>query len=139
MNTTSPVKLLPPGSKALTLDISGTLALLGGADGVGAVYSFPGQETTYLLQAGSGTINDSICSIDREPLSILAMSTGEVKLFCQDREGAVLKAHAGSAAALALHPCGELLGSVGDDKSFVFYDLVKEVTISQVYTTARKL
>ena len=139
MNTTTSVKLLPPGSKALALDTGGTLALVGGADGVGAVYSFAGQETTYMLHAGSGTINDSICSTDKEPLSILAMSTGEVKMFCQDREGAVLKSHAGPAAALALHPCGELLGSVGDDKSFVFYDLVKEVMISQVYTTARKL
>lgn len=138
MSTTSPVKLLAPGSKALAVDTSGTLALVGGADGNGVVYSFAGQETTYVLQVGSGTINDSICFTDREPLSILAMSTGEVKTFCQDRETAVLKSHAGPVTAIALHPCGELLGSVGDDKSFIFYDLVNEVMISQVYTTARK-
>jgi hypothetical protein len=42
--------------------------------------------------------------------------------------------HAGAATGLALHPCGDLLVSVGVDKSFVYYDLEKLTVISQVYT-----
>lgn len=42
--------------------------------------------------------------------------------------------HAGSANGLALHPSGDILASVGVDKSFVFYDLVGGSSVTQVYT-----
>jgi pre-mRNA-processing factor 19 len=42
--------------------------------------------------------------------------------------------HAGSANGLALHPSGDILASVGVDKSFVFYDLPGGKPVTQVYT-----
>lgn len=46
--------------------------------------------------------------------------------------------HAGAATGLALHPCGDLLLSVGVDKSFVYYDLSSMTVVSQVYTDSGK-
>lgn len=51
---------------------------------------------------------------------------------------ASLTEHAGAATALSLHPSGEILASVGTDKSIVFYDLVGQKRAARSYTDAGK-
>lgn len=63
---------------------------------------------------------------------VVSTSSGAVKVFGKDE--VTFTSHAGSANGLALHPSGDILASVGVDKSFVFYDLTRGTAVTQVYT-----
>lgn len=44
--------------------------------------------------------------------------------------------HAGEVSALALHPSGDVVASVGVDKSYVLYDLTTSAVGTQVYSNS---
>jgi pre-mRNA-processing factor 19 len=69
---------------------------------------------------------------------VIATATGKVKIFDGAAEVATFSSHAGAATAMALHPCGEMLASVGEDKSYVYYDLSSLKPITKVYTDSGK-
>ncbi|MCJ1418665.1 hypothetical protein MMC32_005014 [Xylographa parallela] len=122
---------LYPGSRLLALDKSGDLALLGGSDGVAGVFSVSQNEVLQTLKGGGGSITDGLWAADR---AVIATSTGNVKIFDGGSEVFGFSAHAGKAASIALHPSGEILASVGVDKSYIFYDLESSKVATQVYT-----
>lgn len=62
---------------------------------------------------------------------IVSTAKGAVKVF--GGEEVAFTSHAGAVNALALHPSGEILASVGVDKSFVFYDLNEGKAMTQIY------
>lgn len=70
--------------------------------------------------------------------AVVASSSGAVKVYSGKKESASFTSHAGAATGLALHPTGDILASVGVDKSFVFYDLVGGNAVTQVYTDSCK-
>jgi pre-mRNA-processing factor 19 len=70
---------------------------------------------------------------------IFATGQGSVKVFEEGNQVASLSEHAGAATALGLHPSGEILASVGTDKSIVFYDLVAQKRAARAYTDAGEL
>jgi pre-mRNA-processing factor 19 len=60
-----------------------------------------------------------------------------VKIFdVSGAEVASFSSHAGGITALALHPSGEILASVGVDKSYVLYDLSSLKPMSQIFTNS---
>jgi pre-mRNA-processing factor 19 len=125
-----------PGSRALAVDQSGDLALFGGIDGVAIVYSVSEKKTVTPLKCGSGAVTDAIFW-DSKP--VIALSTGEVKVFAADgEEVGHAKVHAGACTGLTLHPTGDLLASVGADKSYVAYDLPTMKTLTRVFTDSRR-
>lgn len=126
---------LYPGSRFLALDRSRDLALLGGSGGVAEVVSVSQKKVIQTLKAGSGTVTDGLWAGDRV---VLATSTGAVKIFEDDSEVASFTGHAGEASSIALHPSGEILASVGVDKSYIFYDLVSSAVATQIYTDSGK-
>jgi WD40 repeat protein len=63
---------------------------------------------------------------------IVSTANGAVKMFGD--EETTFTSHAGAVNAIAMHPSGEILASVGVDKSFVFYDLSGKKVVTQVYT-----
>jgi pre-mRNA-processing factor 19 len=83
-----------------------------------------------VLKVGGGVITDAVWYGDKPVISTLS---GAVKVFEEGQEVAAFTSHAGAANALAMHPSGEILASVGADKSFVFYDLVGAKPVTQVY------
>ncbi len=93
-----------------------------------AVYSIADKKVQETLKAGAA-ITDGIW-YGNHP--VISTASGVVKVF-GDKE-ITFKSHAGSVNALAIHPCGEILASVGVDKSFVFYDLPGGKAATQVYT-----
>ncbi|EQL37776.1 pre-mRNA-processing factor 19 [Blastomyces dermatitidis ATCC 26199] len=97
---------LYPGGKTLSLDPSGNLALVGGVDGV----------------AGAK--------------AAVATSAGSVKIFENGTEVATFNSHAGEATSLATHATGDIIASVGVDKSYVLYDLTSNSVIAQIYSDA---
>ena len=121
---------LYPGGKSLAVDPSGDLVLVGGSDGVAGVYSLSQKKVVYALKAG-GAVQDGIWTGDR---AVTAASNGSVKVFEQGSEIASFSSHAGEVTSLALHPSGDILVSVGIDKSFVLYDLATLAPITQIYT-----
>ena len=120
---------LYPGCTSLALDESGQLVIVGGTDGVAGVYSIPENKLQQSFKAG-GTITDAVW-FGSNP--VVSTSNGAVKIFGSNE--VPFTAHAGSANALALHPSGDILASVGVDKSFVFYDLPGG-PVTQIYTNS---
>ncbi|MCJ1290742.1 hypothetical protein MMC34_002284 [Xylographa carneopallida] len=124
---------LYPGSRLLALDKGGDLALLGGSDGTAGVFSVSQNEVLQTLQGGGGGITDGLWAADR---AVIALSTGMVKIFDDGSEVSSFSGHAGKATSVALHPSGEILASVGVDKSYIFYDLETSKIATQVYTNS---
>ncbi|KAG9237732.1 WD40-repeat-containing domain protein [Amylocarpus encephaloides] len=115
------------GATFLVVDKTGELAIVGGSEGTVGVYSIPEQKIQQSFEVGSAA-TDAVWS-GSQP--IISTSAGAVKV-CGDNE-ITFTSHAGSTNGLALHPSGDILASVGVDKSFVFYDLVGGKAVTQVY------
>lgn len=70
-------------------------------------------------------------------IPIVSTAKGTVQMFGDEEH--TFTSHAGAVNALALHPSGEILASVGVDKSFVFYDLAEKTAITQIYADSGML
>lgn len=123
---------LYPGCTSLAVDESGQLAIVGGSDGVTGVYSIPENKVQQFFKAGSAVTG----AVWYGTQPVVSTSLGAVKVF-GDSE-ITFTSHAGSANAIALHPSGDILASVGVDKSFVFYDLPGGKAVTQVNTDSGK-
>ena len=121
-----------PGPHNITVDGSGDLALLGGSDGNAAVYSVSQNKVVQGITVGN-PVTDALWAGSR---IIFATSAGSVKVFEADTEIVSISAHAGAVTALALHPSGEILSSVGIDKTFAFYDLSTTDKVLQKHTSS---
>jgi len=117
------------------VDETGDLLLLGGADGTASVYSVSQEQVVQTLKCGSGAVVDGAW-YGRQP--VVSLSTGAVKIFDNGKESTDFSKHAGAAITLAMHPCGDILASVGADKSFILYDLQASKPITQHFTDAGK-
>ncbi|EEH40525.1 cell cycle control protein cwf8 [Paracoccidioides lutzii Pb01] len=129
LKPTETSEVLYPGGKFLSLDSSGELALVGGVDGVAGIYSLSEKQIVSSLKVG-GAVTDAVWIGDK---AAVATSTGTVKLFENGTEIASFNSHAGEAISLAAHATGDILASVGVDKSYVLYDLTTNAVITQIY------
>ena len=119
--------LYPGGS---TLAVQDDLALVGGSDGVAGIYSISTQKVVHAVKGGGGAITDGLWAGSRV---VVSTGSGRVKVFESQQEVASFSVHAGEVSGLALHPSGEILASVGVDKSYVLYDLTTDQVLTQVY------
>lgn len=124
-----------PGSRSLAVDSTGDRVLFGGANGAAGVWSISQNSLVETLDGGNGTVTDGVWAGTR---AVLALSTGAVKVFEDGAEVASFNQHAGSVRAVALHPCGDIIASVGADKSYILYDLQSLKPITQVPTDSRR-
>ncbi len=123
------------GTKFLSLSKSGDVALIGGADGLGGIFSIAEKKLVEPIVVGDGAIT---AGLFYETQPVFATSTGAVKVFDGNKPTAVFTKHAGACTALTLHPTGDILASVGVDKSFAIYDLVNSKAVAQIYTELGK-
>lgn len=129
------VPTISSGSKSLALDSTGSTALIGGNDGSLCTFSVQGQEALQTTQPDGSSVNDVVAFTQGDKaLSIVGKAPGEVTVLDNGVPVASFTSHAGAVTGLALHPCGDVLLSVGIDKSFVYYDLASMTVVSQVYT-----
>lgn len=126
---------LYPGARSLAVDETGDLVLVGGANGVAGVYSISQGQLIQSLQCGTGAVVDGVWCGKRP---VVALSTGAVKVFEGGKETASFTQHAGAATAVCLHPCGDIIASVGVDKSYILYDLQTSKPITQHFTDTGK-
>ncbi|WEW61106.1 WD domain-containing protein [Emydomyces testavorans] len=122
---------LYPGGDALSLNASGELALVGGVDGIAGVYSLSEKSIVAALKGGGGAITDTMWVSDK---AVISTSSGAVKVFENGSEVAGFNSHAGEVTALASHPTGDIIASVGVDKSYVLYDLSNSTVIAQIFS-----
>lgn len=87
-----------------------------------------------MLQALKGTGGPVTAAVWAGSRAIIATVSGRIKIFHGQEELATFLPHVGRTTGLALHPSGDIMASVGDDKSYVLYDLDTMATITQVYT-----
>ena len=120
------------GAKTLSVDETGDLALVGGADGIAGIYSISEQRLVKTLKSDDGAVN-GVDWVGRQAAT--ASSSGVVRLWSgQDNASTAMKGgHAGEAVALSVHPCQSLLASAGADKSWVLYDLEVAKSVVQIY------
>ena len=123
------------GSRSISIDTKGNLALLGSSNGSIEVFSLSDTKAIHTYEGDGSAITDAIWSGSR---AIVASSTGTIRVFDEDRETSSFTQHAGEATAVAIHPSGHILASVGIDKSIVFYDLSAAVVATQIFTDSGK-
>jgi pre-mRNA-processing factor 19 len=82
-----------------------------------------------------GPVTDATWAGDK---AVVSSATGSVKVFENGAEVASFNAHAGEATAVAVHATGDLVASVGVDKSYVLYDLATNKVASQIFSDAGK-
>ena len=116
------------GATSLAVDESGDLVIIGGTEGTAGIYSISEKKVQKSFKAGAAVTGAAWYG--SQP--VVSTAAGAVKVY-GDNE-ATFESHAGSANAIALHPCGDILASVGVDKSFVLYDLVNSKPVTQIYT-----
>ncbi|KAJ5677753.1 uncharacterized protein N7477_003386 [Penicillium maclennaniae] len=126
---------LYPGGRALSVNSAGELALVGGVDGVVGVYSLTQKAVVQTLKT-DGPVTDATWAGNK---AVVGSATGSVKVFENGSEIASFASHAGEVTALALHATGDIVASVGVDKSYVLYDLSTNAAITQVFTDSALL
>ncbi|KAA8652711.1 hypothetical protein EYZ11_008291 [Aspergillus tanneri] len=126
---------LCPGGRALSVNATGDLALVGGADGAVGIYSLSQKQVLQTLHA-NGPVTDAVWAGEK---AVVASSTGAVKVFENGSEVASFNSHAGAATALAVHATGDIVASVGADKSYVLYDLSTTSVVTQIFSDASLL
>lgn len=117
-----------------TLSVEEDYAAVGGLGGHVAIYSIEANKVERSMQV-SEPVTDSIWKGSRV---VFATAKGSVKVFENGSEVVSFSDHAGPATALAMHPSGDILASVGSDKSFVFYDLVALKRATRVFSNSCK-
>ena len=124
-----------PGSKSISVDADGNLALLGGSDGAAKAFSLTQRKAVTVYDGDGGAITDAVWSGSR---AIVASSTGVIHVLDKGTEISSFTQHAGEITAIAVHPSGDILASVGVDKSIVLYDLSTSSVAAQIFTDSGK-
>jgi pre-mRNA-processing factor 19 len=123
------------GAKTLAVDETGDFFLCGDSDGDIGVYDLSQNAFTTRSNIGAGAITSGAWANDRP---IVATSSGAVVVTEGGSAKMKFQQHAGAATAVTVHPCGDLVASVGIDKSYVLYDLQSEKVLTQIYTDSGK-
>ncbi|KAL4953991.1 WD40-repeat-containing domain protein [Aspergillus filifer] len=126
---------LYPGGKTLSVNSAGDSALVETAEGVVGVFSLSQKQVLHTLKT-NGPVTDALWAGEK---AVIASSTGSVKVFEGGNEVASFNSHAGAATSLALHATGDIVASVGVDKSYVLYDLTTNAVIMQNFSDATLL
>lgn len=125
---------LYPGSRALSIDSTGDLALFGGSDGLVGVYSLSKKSVVQTLKT-DGPVTDATWAGNK---AVVGSATGTVKVFENGSEVASFASHAGEVTAVAVHATGDIVASVGVDKSYILYDLSTNSVVTQIFTDSGK-
>lgn len=129
--TTSDV-LVPKASSA---SVEGSYAAISGFEGDVAIFSVEANVVERTLKVDE-PVTDTLW-VGGKTL-FFATTKGSVKMFDSGSEVASFSEHAGPATAISMHPSGQILASVGTDKSIVFYNMADVSRASRIYTDSGK-
>jgi len=121
----------------MALDSAREMALVGGVDGSSATWSITDRKILQVAQGAGNGIHDVL--VWKDSSAIIATTSGEVAVLENGEKVLSFTSHSGPATALALHPSGDLLASVGQqDRSLVLYDLPQQKEIARIITDSRR-
>ena len=123
-----------PVPQTTTLTVQGGYAAVAGLEGDVAIYSVEADKLERSLRIEEPVTGSTWAGAK----VIFTTAKGTVKIFDSGTEVASFLDHAGFVTGSAVHPSNEILATVGADKSFVFYDLVKLQRATRVYTNSGK-
>lgn len=98
------------------------------------VYSLVQKSVVQTLKT-DGPVTDATWAGDK---AVVGSATGSVKVFENGAEVVSFNSHAGEVTAVAVHPTGDIVASVGVDKSYVLYDLATNTVASQIFSDSGK-
>ncbi|CAK3863053.1 cell cycle control [Lecanosticta acicola] len=119
------------GAKSLASDSTGDFFLCGDSDGTMGIFDLQQGAFTTRSNLGAGAILGGAWCNDKQAVST---SSGVVAVSQEGAVQAKFQQHAGAATAVACHPSGQVLVSVGYDKSYIVYDLSNMKVATQVFT-----
>ncbi|KAJ2897391.1 hypothetical protein MKZ38_004692 [Zalerion maritima] len=114
--------------------VQGAYAAIGGLEGDVAIFSLEAGAMERTIKVDE-PVTDTLWA-DSGKVLFFATSKGSVKRFDGGSEVASFSEHAGPATAISMHPSGQILASVGSDKSIVFYNIADMSRASRVYTNS---
>lgn len=117
-------------ASSIGLQGEGDYAAVGGLKGDVGIYSLAAEKLERSLKVGE-PITDTVWTGSK---ILFATAKGSVKVYEGGAEVASLDEHAGTVTGLAVHPSGDILASVGSDKSIVLYDLGILQRVTRIYT-----
>ncbi|KAL7935807.1 Prp19 domain-containing protein [Trichoderma chlorosporum] len=118
-----------PVPQATSFDLEGNYAVAAGLNGEAAIYSVEADNVERTVPVNE-PVTDALWAGSKV---FFATSQGNIKVYEAGNEVGTLSEHAGAASGLSLHPSGDLLASVGADKSIVFYHLETMKRVSRAY------
>lgn len=95
------------------------------------IYDLKQGSFTTRSNLGAGGIVHGTWAHDK---AVVATSNGAVVVTLEGAVQAKFQQHAGAATAVAAHPSGDVLASVGVDKSYVLYDLHSSKVLTQIFS-----
>ena len=119
------------GAKSLAVDHSGDFFLCGDSDGTVGIYDLKQGAFSTRSNLGAGGITHGTWVHDK---AVVATASGAVVVTLEGSVQAKFHQHAGAANAVAAHPSGDLVASVGVDKSYVLYDLHTSKVLTQIFS-----
>lgn len=117
------------GASFLAADRTGESFMCGDSDGTLGIFDLKQASFTTRSNLGAGAVLAGVWANDK---AVVATSSGAVVVSQEGAVQAKFQRHAGAARAVAAHPCGDLIASVGDDKSYVLYDLESGQVLTQI-------
>ena len=118
------------GSTAIAVDTAGDFALLGGNNQAAGFYAISDGKFVDEMTVDAGAVTAVVWAGAR---AVVGTQQGTVLIVEAGSQAARFQSHDGAVVALSTHPSGELLASVGVDKSYVFYDLSSNTQAAKIF------
>ncbi|KAI9711705.1 MAG: Pre-mRNA-processing factor 19 [Bogoriella megaspora] len=129
-DVTSSISTSHSDGKTLAIDTTTGLALVAGPQGTADIYRVANGEHVQALKCSAAVT----AGLWWEGKPVISNSKGAIQIFEGGELLAETRIHAGPVNGLALHATGELLGSVGEDKSYIIYQLPNLKVVARNFT-----
>lgn len=120
------------GALSISLNSDTDNVVLGGKTGEAYLVSVPKGKIVNKYQI-EGAVTDIVSPGSKV---VLASTKGLICVYDEANLVSEFTQHAGKVAAIAIHPSGDILASVGEDKSIVLYDIPGAQVATQIFTNS---
>ncbi|KAM3528770.1 hypothetical protein MY4038_005710 [Beauveria bassiana] len=121
-----------PVAQTTCLDTEGAYAAVGGLQGQAAIYAVAADSLEREIPVGEPATS----TLWTGSKLIFGTNNGGLKVFEGGNQVAAASEHSGPTTGLSIHPSGDIVASVGTDKSLVLYDLASLKRVSRTFVDA---
>ncbi|KAJ6779988.1 hypothetical protein PWT90_06872 [Aphanocladium album] len=121
-----------PVAQTTSLDTEGVYAAVGGLQGQAAIYAVAADSLEREIPVGEPATS----TLWTGSKLIFGTSNGGLKVFEGGNQVAAASEHSGPTTGLSVHPSGDIIASVGADKSLILYELASLKRVSRTFVDA---